>query len=66
MTKSDIMKASHDPKFVANRWKERVNKSQEKLDKILASNASKKEKETELYMHRKRIERMKETQRALQ
>lgn len=63
LTENDYMRAARDPKFMAARWKQRVAISQRNLDKILASNASKKEKEQELLMHRKRIERMREVQR---
>jgi len=63
MTKQDMIRASRDPKFVAARWKERVARSEQMLDKTLSSNASRDEKEKELYMHRKRIEKMKEVQK---
>lgn len=63
LTEQDYLRAANDPKFMAARWKQRVAISQKKLDKFLASNASEKEKEQELYMHRKRIEKMREMQR---
>lgn len=63
LTQQDYLRAANDPKFMAARWKQRVAISQRNLDKILASNASKKEKEQELLMHRKRIEKMREVQR---
>ena len=63
LTEQDYMRAARDPKFMAARWKQRVAISQEKLDKFLASNASEKEKEQELLMHRKRIEKMREMQK---
>ena len=58
LTQEDYIKAARDPKFMAARWKQRVAISQEKLDKFLTSNASREEKEIELQMHKKRIEKL--------
>ncbi len=63
LTQEDYIKAARDPKFMAARWKQRVAISQEKLDKFLTSNASREEKEIELQMHKKRIEKLHEVQK---
>ena len=65
LSKEDIIKASRDPRFLAARWKQRVARSQEQLDKTLSGNASRSEKEQEIGMHRKRIEKMKQMQENL-
>ena len=63
LTQEDYIKAARDPKFMAARWKQRVAISQEKLDKFLTSNASREEKEIELQMHKKMIEKLHEVQK---
>ena len=63
LTEQDYLRAARDPKFMAARWKQRVAISQEKLDKFLTSNASREEKEIELQMHKKRIEKLHEVQK---
>jgi len=65
LTEQDFLRAANDNKFMAARWKQRVAISQSKLDKFLSSDISEKEKKQEVYMHRKRIERMKEVQNKL-
>lgn len=65
LTEQDYLRAANDPKFMAARWKQRVAISQAKLDKFLTSNASREEKEIELLMHRKRVEKLKEAQQRL-
>ena len=63
LTEQDYLRAANDPKFMAARWKQRVAISQRKLDKFLTSNASREEKEIELQMHKKRIEKLHEVQK---
>jgi len=65
LTEQDFLRASKDPKFMATRWKQRVAISQKNLGKFLSSDKSEKEKQQEVLMHRKKVERLKEVQSRL-